>query len=52
MIFVSFYRGFTWMENFWLSYGPIIHATFAVIDFVLIPIIVIIQTLSSTSAIK
>lgn len=51
MIFVSFVKSPKFMELWWIDVGPWIHAFFCISDFLLIPIIVVIQNLSNREAI-
>jgi hypothetical protein len=43
IIFVSFYKGWDCIQGLWLTIGPCIHALFVLLDFVVIPITIIVQ---------
>jgi hypothetical protein len=52
LIFASFYKCPEFMSSWWIFVGPWIHAIFTVLDFIVIPLIVIIEILFNTSAIR
>lgn len=49
LIFASFHTAWDFMQHWWIFVGPVIHAVFTVIDFVVIPLAIIIQIFVSGS---
>lgn len=51
LIFASFYKSPDFMSSWWIFVGPWIHAIFTILDFIVIPIVVIIEIFFNMSAI-
>lgn len=52
LIFASFHTAWDFMQSWWIFVGPVIHAVFAILDFVVIPLAIIIQIFVSGKSVS
>lgn len=52
LIFASFHTAWAFMQNWWIFVGPVIHAVLTVLNFVVIPLAIIIQIFVSGKSVS